>query len=64
MGFFSSGKQHKSLIKLKQALKRALMEGDDEAADRIRAEIEALKEKMDKSSSKKKPLSKKKSMVS
>jgi hypothetical protein len=60
MGFWGEGKKTKSLMQLRKELQKAIMDGDEAAEKRIRAEMAKLKQ--DKSS-KKKPLSKKKSMV-
>ena len=61
MGLWGTGKKTKSLVELRKALQKAIMDGDEAAEKRIRAEMAALKK--DKSSSKKKPLAGKKSMV-
>lgn len=60
MSFWKKGKDTKSLMQLRKALQKAIMDGDEEAEKRIRAEIAALQKDKE---SKKKPLTKKKSMV-
>ena len=61
MGFFSKGKQAMSLQALNAALKKAIMNGNEKEEARLRALIAEAKKKLQ--SSKKKPMSKKKSMV-